>query len=210
MKSSSPAQQPAIIAAEFTALYDRCLASSLKAHVVFNHTAGCQMLTVSCSFPVPAETSTTAGRRPRRHRRRRRRGRAATSAPAAPAWATPATAPLPVVSTLLLTTPVQSPETAPPPVKKPRKRKNEVELLRDCREDSEILLFPPPSRGSLTSLPPSPPTPPPASIRLPFQPAPPSDQPSPVAPELLTLKPASPLLELAVPSEMPATLPSIA
>ncbi len=51
LKSSSPAQQPAVIAAEFTALYDRCLGSGLKACVVFNHAAGRQMLTVSCSFP---------------------------------------------------------------------------------------------------------------------------------------------------------------
>jgi hypothetical protein len=31
--------QPAVIAADFTALYDRCLASGLKARVVFSHWA---------------------------------------------------------------------------------------------------------------------------------------------------------------------------
>ncbi len=140
--------QLAVIAAEFSALYDRCLASGLKARVVFSHAAGRQMLSVSCSFPVPAETTVAAGRRRRRHRRRRRRGRAATAAPVAPAQATPASPPIAVpsvVSTPQLETPMQSPETAPPPVKKPRKRRNEAELLRDCGESNEILLSPPPS-----------------------------------------------------------------
>ncbi len=114
VKPSSPAQQPAVLAAEFTALYDRCLASGLKARVVLNYTAGCQTFTVSCSFPVPAETSAAAGRRRRCHRRRRRHGRAATAAPADPARASPSTAPLPVVATSRPakprpTTPVQSP-----------------------------------------------------------------------------------------------------
>jgi hypothetical protein len=215
VKSSSPAQQPAVLAAEFTALYDRCLASGLKARVVLNYAAGRQTFTVSCSFPVPAETSAAAGRRHCRHRRHRRRGRAATAAPADPARASPSTAPLPVVAmprpaTPRPTTPVQSPETTPPPVKKTRKRKNEVKLLRDCGEDSEILLSPPPSRGSLTSPPPSSPTSPPASIQLHYQPAQPSDQSSPEVPELLTLEPASQLLEPALPPEMPAMPPSAA
>ncbi len=78
---------------------------------------------------------------------------------------------------------------------------------------------PPPSRGSPPSLPPSPPTspptpppptPPPTSVRQHSQPAPPSDLPWPETPELLTLEPASPLLEPAVPPEMPATPPCTA
>jgi hypothetical protein len=96
------------------------------------------------------------------------------------------------------------PKTAPPPVKKPRKRRNEVELLRDCGESNEILLSPPPSRGS----PLSPPLP--ASSRQPSQPTPPSDHPAPETTELLRLEPASPLLEPTEPPEMPTTPPSTA
>ncbi len=172
------------------------------------------MLSVSCSFPVPAETSVVAGRRRRRHRRRQRRGKAATVAPVAPAQATPASPSItvpPIVSTPQLVTPMQSPETAPPPVKKSRKRRNEVELLRDCRESIEILLSPPPSRGSPPSLPPSPPTPPlPASSCQPSQPTPPSDYPASETPELLTPELVSPLLEPTEPPEMPTTPPSTA
>jgi hypothetical protein len=114
--------------------------------MVFSHAAGRQMLTVSCSFPMPAETSVAAGRRRRCHRRRRRRGRAATVAPVAQAWATPTTPSItipPVVSTPQLVIPMQSPETAPPPVKKLRKRRNEVELLRECGESNEQSSSPP-------------------------------------------------------------------
>ncbi len=92
VKTTSPSQQPAVIAADFTTLYDRCLASGLKARVVFSHAAGRQTLTVSCSFPAPAETSVATGRCRRRHRRRRRRSKAATDKPDAPARATPSTA----------------------------------------------------------------------------------------------------------------------
>jgi hypothetical protein len=76
-------QQPAVIAADFMALYDRCLASGLKSRLVFSYAAGHQILTVSCNFPAPAVTTTAAGkrRRRRRHRRCRRHGRAATPAP---------------------------------------------------------------------------------------------------------------------------------
>jgi hypothetical protein len=122
-KTSRPSQQPAVIAAEFTALYDQCLASGLRARVVFNHVDGQQTMTVSCSFPAPAETSAATGRRRRRHRRRQRRGRAATGAPDVPAQAAPSTTTVPaVVSMPKPTSPqpgltVQSPETAPPPLK---------------------------------------------------------------------------------------------
>jgi hypothetical protein len=173
VKTTSPSQQPPVLAADFTALYDRCLASGLKARVVFSHAAGQQILTVSCSFPVTAETSVATGRHRRRHRHRRRRGRAATDAPDAPARTTPSATAPPVVSTPQPVILTQSPGTAPPPVKKPRKRRNEVELLRDYGESSEILLSPPPSRGSPLFLPPSSPTPPPASVRRISQPAPP-------------------------------------
>jgi hypothetical protein len=58
---------PAVTAAEFSALYERCLASGLKARLVVSHAAGCQAIMVSCSIPVLAVTATAAGRR--HHRR---------------------------------------------------------------------------------------------------------------------------------------------
>jgi hypothetical protein len=155
VKTTPPLQQPAVIAADFTTLYDRCLASGLKARDVFSHAAGRQTLTVSCIFPAPAETTAAAGKRRRHHRRRRRRGRAATAALDVPARATSPTAAPPAASTPQPEMPTLLPEIAPPPMKKPRKWRNEVELLRDCDESSEIFLSPPPSRGSLHSPPPS-------------------------------------------------------
>ncbi len=68
VKSTRQKQQPAAIAADFTALYDWCLASGLKARVVFSHAAGRQTLTISCNFPAPAETTAAAGKRRCRHR----------------------------------------------------------------------------------------------------------------------------------------------
>jgi hypothetical protein len=147
-KPACPEPQPAVItAADFSALYQRCMASSLKARVIISHAAGCQVLTVSCSIPVPAVTDTAAGRR---HRRRRRRGRATTAAceePALPSSLPVAAAggdpPLPALSTPPHTSPTPpSPEFLTPPAKRTRRRRNEVELLRDHVDDNEMLLSP--------------------------------------------------------------------
>jgi hypothetical protein len=167
VKSTRPPQQPAVIAADFTALYDRCLASGFKARVVFSYAAGRQTLSVSCIYPAPAETAAAAGKRCRRHRRRRRRGRVAAATPVVPARTTPSTAviadasmphpatpalppeiALPPTHSARPTPSPESPDNAPPPVKKPRKRRNEIELLRECRESNEIFLSPPPGRES--------------------------------------------------------------
>ncbi len=80
-KNIRPLQQPAVTAADATALCDRCLASSLKAPVVFSPAAGRQTLSLSCTSPAPAESAAAAGKRRRHHHCRRRRGRAATAAP---------------------------------------------------------------------------------------------------------------------------------
>ncbi len=62
-----PRSQPAIVtAADFSALYQRCVASGLKASVNISHVAGCQVLTVLCTIPAPAMTETAAGRRRQR------------------------------------------------------------------------------------------------------------------------------------------------
>jgi hypothetical protein len=125
VKNIRPLQQPAVSAADFTALYERCLVSGLKACVVFSHAAGCQTLSLSCTFPVPAGSTVAAGKRRRRHRHSRRRGqgrsRAATAAPEVPVPATSPSAASTAVQTLQSAMPVLSPENAPPPMKKPRK-----------------------------------------------------------------------------------------
>jgi hypothetical protein len=62
-KATCPGSQPAVTAADFSALYQRCMASGLKARTVISHAAGCQIFTVSCNIPVPAMTKTVTGRR---------------------------------------------------------------------------------------------------------------------------------------------------
>jgi hypothetical protein len=110
-----------VTAAEFAALYERCMVSGLKARLVISHAAGCQAITVSCSLPVPAETAAAAGRRC--HHRRRRRGRTATAAreprahPSSPVIVAPAGG---NASSLAIPPPPSSPEIQPPPAKKTR------------------------------------------------------------------------------------------
>ncbi len=152
--STCPRQQPAVpavTAADFTALYDHCIASGLKARLVFSAVAGGQSFTVSCHVPVPASTTAVAGKRRRRHRRRQKRGRAATSAPDGPARVCPpsvADTAAPSPPPTQAPSPPPSPEITSPPVKKTRKRRNEIELLRDCDDydgDDKLLLSPLPS-----------------------------------------------------------------
>jgi hypothetical protein len=149
VENSRPLQQPAVTVADFSALYDKCSASGLKARMVFSHAAGRQMLSIMCTFPALAEIADVAGKRRRHHRRRRRRGRAATAAPGLPDRAATSTA-----ATTAGPTPYQSPDSAPPPLKKLRKRRNEVELLRDCDDNSEIFISPTHTRFSTPSSPP--------------------------------------------------------
>ncbi len=196
-------QQPAVIAAEFTALFDRCLAFGLKARLVFSHATGHQVLTVTCNLPAPSVDSATAGKRCRRHRCRQRRGRSANVASEAPARAkTPARATTPPPATPA----APSPETAPPPAKRTRKRRNEIELLRDRVENSDFFISPPSSRGTPPS--PTPPSPTPPAAIPPSQPAPTPNTPPP-APrdhsprEPPILEPVSPILELPAPPLLP-------
>jgi hypothetical protein len=155
-----PGSQPAVVsAADFSALYQRCVASGLIASMNIKHAAGCQIFTVTCNIPVPAATDNTAGRRRRRRRRRQRRGRAATAAceePAPPS--SPSSATIPAVAAVSVadlpqstpstsppaTPPPPSPETLPPPAKKPRRRRNEIELLRDHDDEDELNISPTP------------------------------------------------------------------
>jgi hypothetical protein len=70
--------QPAVSTADFSALYEQCLASGLKARMVFNQAAGIQVITVTCSLPTSA-TAAIVVRCCRRRRRRQRCGSAATT-----------------------------------------------------------------------------------------------------------------------------------
>jgi hypothetical protein len=180
------------------------MASGLKVRVIISHAAGCQVLTVSCSIPVPAVTDTAAGRR-RRHRRcrRRRRGRATTAAceePALPSSLPVAAAggdpPLPALSTPPHTSPTPpSPELLTPPAKRTRRRRNEVELLRDHEEDNELLLSPlsAPATPHTATLHASTPPTTPTTTAVPYNPM------SPASWEDL---PASPLLNAPTPTRL--------
>jgi hypothetical protein len=158
-----PTSQPAVSSADFSALYERCLVNGLKAHVVFSHAAGFQVATIKCSLPTTSAIAATAKKRHHRRRRRRRRGRAATSTDtntvrspstatatmtsAAPAGKS-ATTPIQAVSSTPPSSaqPVpspSSPEATTPPLKRIRRRRNEVELLRGLEgDDDELLLSP--------------------------------------------------------------------
>jgi hypothetical protein len=58
--------QPSVTAADFSALYQHCMASGLKAHVSISHVVGGQVFTVTCMLPaLPAVIDSTAGRRRR-------------------------------------------------------------------------------------------------------------------------------------------------
>ncbi len=86
-----------------------------------------------------------------------------------------------------------------------RKRRNEVDLLRDWDESSEFLFSPPPSRSTSPS-----PTPLPANLRS--QPTPPPNTPPPVPRDPSprdspTLEPVSSLLELPAPPVLPDSPP---
>jgi hypothetical protein len=151
----SGSQPAALSVAEFSALYERCVASGLKASVSFRHAAGVQVITVTCNVPVPAATDTAAGRRRRRRRHKRRRRRAATAGRqepvplSSPSWPAAVAA----VFTAGSTPPARSrtppapptppsPETQSPPSKRTRRCRNELELLRDSEDDNEIILSP--------------------------------------------------------------------
>ncbi len=68
-----PTPQPAVSTADFSAPYERCQASGLKARMVFSHSSGLQIITVSSSLPTATTTAATAGK----CRHRQRRGHAA-------------------------------------------------------------------------------------------------------------------------------------
>jgi hypothetical protein len=145
---SCPRQPPTVSAADFTELYDRCLASGLKARIIFNHAAGRQTLTVTCHLSSPAVTTAATGKSRRRHRRRRRRSRAAIAVPDCPAREAPTTLSAPTAPSPTQTQPTPpSPDIVSPLAKRTRKQRNELELLRDWEGNDDLLVSPPPLVG---------------------------------------------------------------
>jgi hypothetical protein len=57
---------PSVSAADFSALYERCMKSSLKARVAFHHAAGRQTVAVTCTLPASTTSAATAVKRRRR------------------------------------------------------------------------------------------------------------------------------------------------
>jgi hypothetical protein len=160
---AGPTPQPAVSSADFSALSERCLASGLKARLMFSHAAGIQSVTLSCSLPTATKMAIEEKRR-RRRRRHRGRRRAAITVGAN-------TNPLPYtdVAATAIAAPAgcnvsapSSPEISTPPPKRKRRRRNEVELLREPEMDGELLLSP---LSCAASTPSSSPSSPPAVAR---------------------------------------------
>ncbi len=149
-ETACPSPPTSVSAADFSAFYDRCMQSGLKARMAFNHAAYVQTVTVMCILPATNTPTASAGRRCRR-RCRKRRSRAATATAACESQvppqpqqdaATPACETTPLLSTAT-PPPTSPPEIEPPPAMRVRKRRNEAELLREPEEEGELLLHPP-------------------------------------------------------------------
>jgi hypothetical protein len=211
-----PTAQPAVSTADFSALYERCLASGFKARLMFSHAAGLQVFTVSCRLPTTTSPAATAWKR--RRRRRRQRGHAATTISAntdrSPTTAIAATdtpaaesASTPILASLSPTPPspqqpvppLLSPEIHTPPAKRSkRRRRNEVELQCRLEREGELLLSP----LSCTALPL------PSSPPSPLCSHTPSTTPSPLLPPApLVLEPALPPMGLPAPPSLPTSPP---
>ncbi len=120
---SCPRHPPTVSAADFTELYDLCLARGLKAHIIFNHAAGRQTLTVTCHLPLPAVTTAATGKSRRCHCLCRRRSRAAIAVLNCPARVVPTTLAAPTAPSPTQTQPpLPSPDIIWPPAKRTRKR----------------------------------------------------------------------------------------
>jgi hypothetical protein len=141
-RAGSDTSSPAII--DFMSLYDICVSSGHVARISVNHQPGYQDVTLHCRFP----TQPTAANNRKRRRRR----------PRCPSAATTACAPL-VPAATSTPTPAETPPPISPPAKRLRKRRCEVELLREGNEDSSLILTPPsyshPSPSTPPSMPPS-------------------------------------------------------
>jgi hypothetical protein len=182
--------QPAVSIAEFSALYERCMASGLKARVVISHAAGAQTSIFRCCYhwceaPQPSTAQTCCHHRGRLHgrnlhghcslsdcRHSRRKHPHATHTTFA--------------------------EAITPPPKRIRRRRNEVELLRGAEGEDDLLLSP----LSCTS------PPPPSSSSSPSRSLTPSSASPPLLPSaLMDHVPASPPTCPPTPPERPELPP---
>jgi hypothetical protein len=119
---------PSISAADFSALYELCMKSGLKARVAFHHAAGRQTVTVMCTLPASTTSAAPAGKRCRRRCRHTRRGRAAAERdthmrpqPSSPTATAPVCDDPPPRSTPT-PPPPSPPVAASPPAKRVRRR----------------------------------------------------------------------------------------
>ncbi len=125
-----PRPPPSVSAADFSALYECCMESGLKASVSFHHAAGQQTATITCILSASATSAAPAGRRRRRRRRRARRGRASATTisrepqlrpqPSSPVAAAPCFDGVPSTNTATL--PPLSPPPPSPPLAEPPPR----------------------------------------------------------------------------------------
>jgi hypothetical protein len=101
---------------------------------------------------------------------------------------------------------LSAPEIVPPPAKRTRKRRNEVELLRASEPEGKLLLSPPTCPATPPSREPPPSSP---SPDLPTQPTLPASQPSVAPPPMPPgVEPASPPLDPPAPPTLPVSPPS--
>jgi hypothetical protein len=180
---------------DFLALFERCVDSDLRTHLILRHQAGSNKITISCRLSAPtSDASAPPGVRRRCRLRKRAPAAAGTSLapPQDPGIPHPTTPSSPT------STPRESPppaETASPPSKRTRKaakHRCEAELLRERVSDEDLQLStlshcrqaPPINPNPAPAIPP-PPDPPPAADEAGATPTPP-----PAASPL----PASPLL----------------
>ncbi len=163
--NSTDQEAPATSPADAITLYKRYIAMGFQVRFLTKSNGGYEDITLFCRFPVSSVASNKPSQPPhsrrRQHRRNcpRNRGKPATCTTSAQTKPLASTSP----SRLLCTASPPplgqtSSPTAPPPEKKTRKRRCELELLRDDDNDhDQTMPISPPS---------SHPTPPPRSPSL--------------------------------------------
>jgi hypothetical protein len=149
---ASPIRPPAVSTADFTSLYERCVAGGLKACMILSYISGRQLVNLSCSLPTYSKMPIVPAEGRSRHRRWRRCGPNANTAvdkDNAPAGGNEPPPPPPRLTSLppVPPPPTPTPATPPsPPAKRKRKRRNELELLREWGRRTNFFSRPCPAR----------------------------------------------------------------
>jgi hypothetical protein len=131
-------EAPSITPADIIAIYQRCAAAGVQTRFSVKNLAGFEEVCLTCRF-IDTATPCAHPAHPARRRlrqRRRHRGKPAsssTSTQTEPIIATPTSRPHRPTSPT--SPPRTTSPTAPPPAKKTRKRRCELELLRDHVDD---------------------------------------------------------------------------